>query len=73
MKKVYEELFVDIPWSSNSVFQVTMQRAAKLGLNTMTLQLLRDIDTKKDLDEWITEEGNSKLKMQIISLKQVAM
>jgi rSAM/selenodomain-associated transferase 1/rSAM/selenodomain-associated transferase 2 len=73
MKKVYEELFVDIPWSSNSVFQVTMQRAAKLGLNIVTLQLLRDIDTKKDLDEWVTEEGNSKLKMQIISLKQVAI
>ncbi len=73
MKVLHKELFLDIPWSSDLVFQVTMQRAVKLGLNTAALQPLRDIDTKKDLDEWIKEKGNSKLKKQIISLKQAAM
>jgi uncharacterized protein len=43
------ELFVDIPWSTNRVFERTLQSAAAAGLSTALLPPLRDIDTIEDL------------------------
>jgi len=43
------ELFEDIPWSTDRVFELTLQSAATAGLSTALLPPLRDIDTISDL------------------------
>lgn len=47
------ELFRDIPWSTESVYEETRVRAAALGLRVATLETLADIDTPADLAAWI--------------------
>lgn len=48
--RLYPELFTNMNWSTNSVFETTKERIHKLGLNPTTLAPLRDIDTAADLD-----------------------
>lgn len=49
MKKNYHELFIDINWSSESVYPETLIRAEELQLKVFELPVLNDIDTEKDL------------------------
>jgi len=71
MKKVYKELFENIDWSSNSVYNSTVETANKLNLKTIELKMLRDIDTKRDLDEWLNDAAENPLKRTIKSLTQM--
>ena len=68
MKKIYKYLFENIEWSSNSVFGSTIDKAKSTNLKVKELQLLRDIDTKKGLDNWLSETNNTELKREILSL-----
>lgn len=49
MKKNHHELFIDINWSSESVYSETLKRAEELQLKVFELPILNDIDTEKDL------------------------
>ena len=68
MRKIYNNLFEDIKWSSGLVFNSTMERALSLNLKVKELQMLRDIDTKEELDSWLLQADNMELKRKILSL-----
>lgn len=46
------ELFADIAWSTEQVFEQTCDRAQQLGLTVATLPTLRDVDYPEDLSVW---------------------
>ena len=50
-------LFPDIPWSSKEVFSETMARAKTLGLKTVLLRTLSDVDTREDWEQFISAES----------------
>jgi len=47
LKKVYPELFEDVNWSTDKVFDQTLLRAAKLNIHLLARR--RDIDTLDDI------------------------
>jgi uncharacterized protein len=49
MRRVHEELFEGIPWSTADVLASTIGRCAELGLTPHLLPLLRDVDTLDDV------------------------
>jgi rSAM/selenodomain-associated transferase 1 len=49
MKQLHEELFRDIPWSSDKVLCSTLARASAAGLEIELLPVWYDIDTPEDL------------------------
>lgn len=49
MRQPHPELFEDIPWSTDAVLPVTLQRADRLGIRTMLLPAWNDLDTFEDL------------------------
>ena len=49
VKEVYKELFLDMEWSVESVFNETIERANKLNLKVKILRELVDLDTVEDL------------------------
>lgn len=63
LSKPAPQLFTDVPWSTASVFNETLTRAADSGLSVETLPFLDDLDTPEDLarlvsaallgDEWV--------------------
>jgi hypothetical protein len=58
MKSMHKKLFRDIPWSTETVFEETMDRIMKLELSVDLLPALPDIDTEEDLMRWF--DGNGK-------------
>jgi len=70
MKKVHSILFEEIEWSSESVFNSTFEKALSLSLVVKELQMLRDIDTKEDLNEWLIKTSNQNLRRKILSLSK---
>jgi uncharacterized protein len=69
LKSPRPEIFENIHWGTDIVFDQTMDRAAKLGLSTSTLQPLNDIDRPADLkilEEAISSPTNSRPKISII-------
>lgn len=48
MNRLYPELFQGIEWSTNSVFQETIQKAKELNISFATLETLSDIDCEED-------------------------
>ena len=46
------ELFQDLPWGTVDVLALTLARAAGLGLRTILLEPLPDIDRPEDLPVW---------------------
>jgi len=53
MKTVYPELFKNIPWSTDQVFQITIDRCEKLGLSVGLLEILSDIDYLEDWKNYL--------------------
>ncbi len=49
LKKMYRELFVDVPWSTDQVLNHTLSVIKSLGLTVRLLPTLTDIDTEEDL------------------------
>ncbi|MBI4547418.1 MAG: TIGR04283 family arsenosugar biosynthesis glycosyltransferase [Ignavibacteriae bacterium] len=52
MNRFHPELFDDIPWSTNVVFERTMAVVHRLGLRAKSLLKLMDIDTEADIRHW---------------------
>lgn len=59
MRRFIPELFADIPWSTNRVLALTLQRARDLSLRVHLLRTLNDIDTEADW--WSFLESESRL------------
>lgn len=49
LKRVWDELFADIPWSSADVLAATLARAGDLQLGVARLPLWYDLDTPEEL------------------------
>lgn len=49
MKTRHPEIFRDIDWSTERVFEQTMQRCSDKGLTVHTLDIQRDVDTIEDV------------------------
>lgn len=49
MSRLVSDLFADIPWSTDRVFDVTMGKIQKNNLSCSVLKTLADIDRKEDL------------------------
>ncbi|HEY9639975.1 MAG TPA: TIGR04283 family arsenosugar biosynthesis glycosyltransferase [Coleofasciculaceae cyanobacterium] len=52
LRRPIPELFVGIHWGTDHVFQQTIAIAERLGLSTMALEPLTDIDRPEDLPVW---------------------
>jgi rSAM/selenodomain-associated transferase 1 len=67
MKKLHLNLFENIEWSSSTVLKKTVDAAKKQNLTIKLLDQLIDIDTEKELLEWlaISNKGNENLKNEI--------
>lgn len=52
MRKPNPELFRNIPWSTENVLSVTLEKARKMGLNVKLLSTWNDLDTFEDLIEF---------------------
>ena len=61
LKAPHRHLFADIPWGTNAVARLTLQRATEIGLDAVCLPEWYDIDNAETLD-WLREElfGRSK-------------
>lgn len=65
-KKFYPELFKDIEYSTNKVYEKTKESLEYLQLNFCLLKEKLDIDLKEDLDKWLAARGgNEDLKLKI--------
>jgi rSAM/selenodomain-associated transferase 1 len=59
MKRLYRELFCDLPWSSVAVLRETLKRAKEAGIAAFLLPIWHDVDTATDLDRpELSDEGN---------------
>jgi len=52
LKRASPHLFVDVPWGTEGVLERTRQIAHGLGLSTVLLETLDDIDRPEDLHLW---------------------
>jgi rSAM/selenodomain-associated transferase 1 len=58
MKKLHEQLFRDISWSTEVVYRQTMNITEKTGLSVHNLPWLFDIDTEEDIHKWMQTVKN---------------
>ena len=58
MRQPHPELFEDIPWSTDAVLTVTLQRAGRLGIRTLLLPGWNDLDTFEDLIDFYDRHKN---------------
>lgn len=59
MNQFYKNLFNDIKWSTSSVLNQTLKNASNGCLMIKLLPELADIDTEKDLLNWIRNDGDT--------------
>ena len=52
MKKLHQELFYNVNWSSETVFTSTLEKIKNSGLSYGQTELLNDIDTYEDWMEF---------------------
>lgn len=57
LRRPMPDLFVEIPWSTDQVFTLTLKKAEALGLKIGLLPAWRDVDTIDDLLALIKESG----------------
>ena len=50
LNRLYKDLFESIPWGTGEVLQATLNKAKLLGINTVLLERLADVDRPKDLE-----------------------
>ena len=65
MRRFYPELLSEIPWSTDAVFQRTLERAAWAGLSVSLLRRLSDIDTESDWIEFLAVNPSINLPLQV--------
>jgi uncharacterized protein len=55
LKAAHRRLFTDIPWGTEAVARLTMERAAEIGLESVRLPEWYDVDDGESLD-WLRQE-----------------
>ncbi len=55
MRKPHPELFRNIPWSTENVLSITLEKAGKMGLNVKLLSAWNDLDTFEDILQFYTK------------------
>ena len=55
LKHAHRHLFTDIPWGTDAVARLTLERASQIGLETMLLQEWYDVDDAETL-AWLRDE-----------------
>ena len=58
MRRPHPELFADIPWSTEAVLDITLKKAARLGIKTKLLPGWNDLDTFEDLIDYYAKHMN---------------
>ena len=64
MRRFHPELLSDIPWSTDAVFQRTLERAAGAGLSVSLLRKLSDIDTDGDWADFVASNSSINFPLQ---------
>jgi rSAM/selenodomain-associated transferase 1 len=59
LKQPHRRLFEEIAWSSERVYRQTLDRAAEIGLNTVTLPRWYDVDDVASLRRLVGELGSA--------------
>jgi len=57
MRRLHHAAFVDVPWSTAAVLEVTRTRLAGAGLEWRELDLLWDVDTPTDVERYRAQRG----------------
>ena len=58
MRRPHPELFEEIPWSTAAVLDITLEKAARLGIKTKLLPVWNDLDTFEDLVGFYAKHRN---------------
>ena len=58
MRRPHPELFEEIPWSTEAVLDITLEKAARLGIKTKLLPAWNDLDTFEDLVGFYAKHRN---------------
>jgi rSAM/selenodomain-associated transferase 1 len=64
MRRAHPELFQNVPWSTDAVLDITLERAAKLGIRTKLLPGWNDLDTFEDLIDFYHKHKNQSSKIK---------
>ncbi|GBF50674.1 transferase 1, rSAM/selenodomain-associated [Leptospira ryugenii] len=56
MKEMVPILFIDVPWSTNLVFSITMERLNSQNKSVYVLPMLSDLDEESDLNYFIEQQ-----------------
>ncbi len=57
LNRLHENLFTSIPWGTAEVLQMTLHKARLLGLKTVLLEELSDVDRPEDLRELVKRKN----------------
>ncbi len=69
MKRLNQQLFENVKWSTNEVFPKTIKRIKKTTDKFIIADELIDIDTEEELQDWIDAyDGNTELKSKVKKL-----
>jgi rSAM/selenodomain-associated transferase 1 len=63
MRRLHDELFVGIPWSSDETLQRSLDHAVSSGLRVHLLPELADVDTAADWRRWQQRRGEDQPKI----------
>ncbi len=67
LRRMAPELFVDMPWGTAEVMKRTMNVAERVGISTVVLETLDDVDRPEDLPVWEREvRGRSAMRVSVI-------
>lgn len=61
MRKPHPELFRNIPWSTENVLSISLEKARKIGISVKLLSRWNDLDTFEDLLEFYNKYKDRKL------------
>eukprot|EP01025_Chloroclados_australasicus_P069588 TRINITY_DN9842_c0_g1_i1.p2 TRINITY_DN9842_c0_g1~~TRINITY_DN9842_c0_g1_i1.p2 ORF type:complete len:209 (-),score=18.65 TRINITY_DN9842_c0_g1_i1:265-798(-) len=62
LRSAHKRLFEDVAWSTSTVLESTVTRAAECGLQLAplsSLPTLQDLDEREDLEAWVNEQTSS--------------
>jgi rSAM/selenodomain-associated transferase 1 len=64
LRRPHPELFQNVPWSTEAVLDITLERAARLGIRTKLLPAWNDLDTFEDLTDFYDKHKNQASKIK---------
>ena len=64
LRAAQPDLFAGISWSTDEVLNQTLARAKALGLSTVLLRTLNDVDTREDWERFISAAAQTRTQYQ---------